>query len=62
MAQETHPTEDVGISAQIGERLDLGELGSEIAQEVVDRIAVGSDSIGPEGSSEAVEFVAKDLF
>ena len=62
MAQEAHPTENVGIAAQIGERLDTGELDSEIAQEVVGRIAVGSDSIGSEGSGEAVELVAKDLF
>ena len=41
--QESQPTEDMGIAAQLIERVNRRILSAEISQEVPDRTAIGGD-------------------
>jgi hypothetical protein len=53
--QARHPTEDVGLTAQLVQALHLGVIGAEIAQEVAGSPTVVTSRVGTERNSEGID-------
>jgi hypothetical protein len=55
-----HPSEDVGITAQLIQALDLGMMNGEIGEEVAYRAAVVTRCFGVECSADGIDGTLED--
>src|ERR1035437_3982570 len=58
--QARHPSEDVGIPAQLIQVLDLGMMDGEIGEEVAHRTAVVTRCVGVECSTDGIDGTIED--
>jgi len=59
-AQAGHPAEEVGLPAQLVQRVHLRVMGAEIAEEVADGPAVVLNGVGAERRSEGIDRAVED--
>jgi hypothetical protein len=58
--QPGHPSEDVGITAQLIEVLDLGMMDGEIGEEIAHRTAIVTRCVGAECSTDGIDGTLED--
>jgi hypothetical protein len=62
LAERTEPVEEMGIAAQLRERVNLRESGAEISEEAACGKSIEAYGAGPQGEGKSLDLSLKDLF